>query len=61
MMISLGEFKESVRKSINIIALIYTDAFKREMERYVNPSGPVSKQVAFENIIVMTEKMYGRN
>lgn len=55
-MISLGKYRESVRSSINIIPVIYSDAFKREIERFVNPIGPVSKQIACNNIIKMTEQ-----
>lgn len=55
-MLSLSEYQESVRSIMNIIPLIYTEAFKREMDRFVNPTGPVSKQIACDNIIQMTEK-----
>ena len=59
-MINLDEFKESVRGSINIITLLYTDAFKREMERFVHPTGPVSKQIACDNVITMINELSER-
>ena len=45
----------------NTTVLIHDEAFRREIERFVNPSSPVSKQVALDNIVVMVEKRNVRN
>lgn len=44
--------------NIKLLNLLNNKSFEREIERFVNPSGPVSKQIALENIQLIMRKYY---